>query len=391
MENKLPQNLIAIPQEFKMLYDISLVIPTRNEAENIEPLLRRIHQAVKGIATEVVFVDDSNDNTPEVIDKLQEWFPLPIRMIHRPQEARQNGLGGAVVDGFKASQGKWLCALDADLQHPPEMIPRLFRQAQKTGADLVMGSRLAPGGDASSLGFTRTIISHLFAWTTRLAFPQRLRQVTDPLTGFFMIRRAALNLPAWRSDGSKILLEILVSHPHLKTAEVPIQFGYRNAGESKASLRETLRFFRGLLRLRLGTNRQFVKFLLVGGSGLFVSSFVLWSFAELAAMHYLLAAIIATQASTLWNFGWTESWVFGPHETERPFVSRLLNFLLMNNAMLLLRGPIMTLLVSQLGLHYVLANLVSLFAMTILRYLLADKWIWHNRNPRHSPSTLPTR
>ena len=235
IDNKLPQSLTSsVAQEFQPIYDISLVIPTRNEEGNIEQLLMRIHQAVKGIATEVVFVDDSTDNTPQVIRKLQELFPLPIKLIHRPKELRKNGLGGAVVEGFQAAQAKWACVMDADLKHPPEMIPRLYRHAQKSRADIVMGSWLAPGGDASSLGFIRTILSYVFAWTTRLAFPQRLRQVTDPLTGFFMTRRAALNPERLRTDGFKILLEILVSHPHLKVTEVPIQFGSRNAGESKA-------------------------------------------------------------------------------------------------------------------------------------------------------------
>ena len=387
IENKLPQSL-TVPQEYKMIYDISLVIPTRNEAGNVEPLLMRIHQAVKGISTEVVFVDDSTDNTPEVISKLQEWFPLPIKLIHRPKEERKNGLGGAVVEGFKAAQAKWMCVMDADLQHPPEMIPRLFRQAQKTGADIVMGSRLAAGGDASSLGFTRTVISYAFAWTTRLTFPQRLRKVTDPLTGFFMTRRAVVNPEDLRPDGFKILLEILVSHPQLKVAEVPIQFGYRNAGESKASLSETVKFFRGLFRLRMAGNENFVKFLLVGLSGLVVNSVVLWAFTELGAMHFILSAILATQASTLWNFGLTEGWVFGQRQTERNFVTRLVSFLMMNNAMLLLRGPIMTLLVSQLGMHYVIANLASLFAMTVLRYLLADKWIWNKNSDKQT--SIPT-
>ena len=303
IENRLVRGLPLVSEEYQTIYDISMVIPTRNEAGNIKPLLMRIHQAVKGIATEVVFVDDSTDNTPEVIGKLQEWFPLPIRLIHRRKEERKNGLGGAVVEGFKAAQAKWMCVMDADLQHPPEMIPRLYRQAQKSGADIVMGSRLATGGDASSLGFTRTVISYVFAWTTRLTFPQRLRKVTDPLTGFFMTRRASLNPEDLRPDGFKILLEILVSHPHLKVAEVPIQFGYRNAGESKASLSETVKFFRGLLRLRLAGNANFVKFLLVGLSGLVVNSLALWTFAEITALHYLLAAVIATQVSTLWNFG----------------------------------------------------------------------------------------
>ena len=379
IENKLPHSLTSVAPEVQTIYDITMVIPTRNEAGNIEPLLMRIHQAVKGIATEVIFVDDSTDETPEVIGKLQEWFPLPVRLIHRAKAERKNGLGGAVVEGFKAAQGSWMCVMDADLQHPPEMIPRLWHEAKKSGADVVMGSRLAAGGDASSLGLTRSIISHVFAWTTRLAFPQRLWRVTDPLTGFFLTRRAALKAEELKPDGFKILLEILVSHPQLKVSEVPIQFGHRNAGESKASVQETIKFFRGLYRLRLAGRENFLKFLLVGVSGLVVNSLVLAAFTELGALHYLLSAIVATQASTLWNFGLTERWVFGQRQTERRFVTRLVSFLVMNNAMLLLRGPIMGLLVSQLGMHYVLANLASLFAMTLLRYLLADKWIW-NKN-----------
>src|SRR5689334_15898240 len=382
LENRILKSLASMTSEMQTVYDLSMVIPTRNEAGNIEPLLMRIHQALKGISAEVVFVDDSTDETPEVIRKLQEWFPLPIKLIHRPQEARQNGLGGAVVEGFKATQGTWMGVMDADLQHPPEMIPRLLRQAQKNGSDIVIGSRLAPGGDSSSLGVTRNLISHVFAWTTRIAFPQRLWNVSDPLTGFFLTKRAALKVDDLKPDGFKILLEILVSHPHLKVSEVPIQFGHRNAGESKASVKETVKFFRGLYRLRMAGNANFVRFLIVGLTGLVVNSAALYAFTELAGIHYVISAAIATQVSTLWNFGLTETWVFGKRQTERPFLQRLVSFLLINNLLLILRGPIMTFMVGRLGVHYLISNLASLFVMTLLRYLLADKWIWNHENKK---------
>src|SRR6266508_2515588 len=384
IENKLPQSITSVAPEFQPVYDLSMVIPTRNESGNIEPLLMRIHQALKGISAEVVFVDDSTDETPEVIRKLQEWFPLPIKLIARPKEERKNGLGGAVVEGFQATQGSWMGVMDADLQHPPERIPRLLRQAQKSGSDIVVGSRLAPGGDSSSLGFTRNLISHVFALTTRIAFPQRLWNVTDPLTGFFLARRASVNPDDLQPDGFKILLEILVSHPHLKVSEVPIQCGHRHAGESKASLKETIKFFRGLYRLRMVGNENFLRFLLVGLTGLVVNSLALYAFTELAFIHYVISAAIATQVSTLWNFGLTETWVFGKRETERPFLQRLVSFLLINNLLLILRGPIITLMVGRLGIHYLISNLASLFVMTLLRYLLADKWIW---NKDHKPTT----
>src|SRR5215213_8645367 len=386
IENRLLKDLSPIHQEVNSTYDLSMVIPTRNEAGNIEPLLMRIHQAVKGIAVEVVFVDDSTDETPNVIRKLQDWFPLPIKLIHRPKEERKNGLGGAVVEGFKATQGTWMGVMDADLQHPPEMIPQLLRHAQKSGSDIVVGSRLAPGGDSSSLGFTRNLISHVFAWTTRLAFPQRLWNVTDPLTGFFLTKRASVHPDGLKPDGFKILLEILVSHPQLKVSEVPIQFGHRNAGESKASLSETIKFFRGLYRLRLAGNANFVRFLLVGVTGLVVNSLALYAFTELASLPILISAAIATQVSTLWNFGLTETWVFGKRETERPFLQRLVSFLLINNLLLLLRGPIIAVMVGRLNVHYLIANLASLLVMTLLRYLLADKWIWNHDNKQTTPT-----
>src|SRR6266511_54536 len=236
IEDRLLKGLPSIAPEFQPVYDLSMVIPTRNEAGNIEPLLMRIHQALKGISAEVVFVDDSTDETPEVIRKLQEWFPLPIKLIHRPKEERKNG----------------------------------------------------PGGDSSSLGFTRNLISHVFALTTRMAFPQRLWNVTDPLTGFFLTRRGALKVEDLKPDGFKILLEILVSHPHLKVSEVPIQFGHRHAGESKASLKETIKFFRGLYRLRMVGNENFLRFLLVGLTGLVVNSLALYAFTELVFIHYVI-------------------------------------------------------------------------------------------------------
>src|ERR1043165_7314347 len=386
LENRIQKKLVSMTSELQTIYDLSMVIPTRNEAGNIEPLLMRIHQALKGISAEGIFVDDSTDETPEVIRKLQEWFPLPIKLIHRPKEARKNGLGGAVVEGFKATQGTWMGVMDADLQHPPEMIPRLLRHAQKSGSDIVMGSRLAPGGDSSSLCLTRNLISHVFAWTTRIAFPQRLWNVTDPLTGFFLSRRAAVKVDQLPPDGFKLLLEILVSHPQLKVSEVAIQFGHRNAGESKASVKETIKFFQGLYRLRMAGNANFVRFLLVGVSGLVVNSLALYAFTELVRLPILISAAIATQASTLWNFGLTETWVFGKRETERPFLQRLVSFLLINNLLLLLRGPIIAVMVGRLNVHYLIANLASLFVMTLLRYLLADKWIWNHDNKQTTPT-----
>jgi len=365
-------------------FDISVIIPTRNEAGNIKPLLSRIEQATRGIKTEVIFVDDSADDTTQVIRGLRDQFSVQVVLIARPPERRADGLGGAVVEGLRAARAPWACVMDADLQHPPELIPQILNHAKAAKADIVVGSRLAKGGDASSLGFKRTLISRAFAMVTRTTFPVRLRKVTDPLSGFFIVRRAAVNLDSLHPDGFKIMLEILVRCPDLRVSEIPIHFGYRHAGESKASLRETIRFFRLLLRLRLASAQNFARFLAVGASGLVVNNVALAAFTELMGLHYLLSATIATQVSTLWNFSLTETWVFNQRNNERPILNRLFSFLLMNNLLLIARGPLLALMVEQLGVNYIISNLVSMCAITILRYIVADRWIWIETLPSKS-------
>ena len=374
----------SLTEQTDRQFAISVIVPTRNEARNIELLLSRITQATRGIKTEVIFVDDSNDTTAQVISHLCDHSSVQVVLIARPPERRRDGLGGAVVEGLKAAHAPWACVMDADLQHPPELIPQILNHAKAAKVDIVVGSRLAKGGDASSLGFKRTLISRAFAMVTRTAFPVRLRKVTDPLSGFFIVRRAAVNLDSLHPDGFKIVLEILIRCPDLRVSEIPIHFGYRHAGESKASLWETIRFFRLLLRLRLASAQNFARFLAVGTSGLVVNNLALAALTELMGIHYLLSVAVATQVSTLWNFSLTETWVFSQRRTEHPILNRLVSFLLMNNLLLILRGPLLAFMVERLGVHYIISNLASLCAITLLRYIVADRWIWIETLPSKS-------
>jgi len=357
-------------------FAISVVVPTRNEAGNIEPLLTRIDEATRGIPVEVIFVDDSTDNTPQVIEELQNRFSLSVVLIARPPERRKNGLGGAVVEGFRAARSPWVCVMDGDLQHPPEMILQLYQKAESAGSDVVVGSRLAPGGDASSLGRNRFMVSHAFALATRVTFPKRMRNVTDPLSGFFIARRSAVDLDILRPDGFKILLEILVRCPNLSVSELPIQFGHRNAGESKASVREVMRFMRLLLRLRLATDQHFLQFVTVGVSGLVVNSLLLALATEWLGIYYLASVVLATVGSTIWNFLLTELWVYRDRQQTQGRLGRFSMFFVMNSTALLLRGPIVFILTSALSIHYLISNLLSLAVLTVLRFMFADKWIW---------------
>lgn len=234
---------------------LSIVVPTKNEAENIEELLRRIAAAAAGFTFEVIFVDDSTDSTADVIERSRGGFTGDVKVVHRGPYEQGDGLGGAVVEGMRIARAPWVCVMDGDLQHPPEVIPALMAEADRTGADLVVASRYRTSHATTGFGPIRALISRGSTAGARLLFPIRLRDVTDPMSGFFLVRREAVDLDALRPQGFKILLEIIGRTPDLRLSEVPFRFGSRRGGRSKASLREGVRYLQVMFGLRFATNR----------------------------------------------------------------------------------------------------------------------------------------
>jgi len=202
------------------------------------------------------------------------------------------------------------------------------------------------------------------------------------MSGFFLVRRAALDLNRLQPNGFKILLEIVGKTPNLRIASVPFQFGERHAGESKASVQEGMRFLSLLLTLRLGAGfMRFTQFGLVGLSGLLVNSLLLAFWTETVGIYYLASLLLATQGSSLWNFFLSEFWVFTKTTDDGQRINRGAMFLLMNNAALLARGPIVFGLTSFLGVNYLISNVVSMVALLLLRFAVADSLIWKLKDP----------
>jgi dolichol-phosphate mannosyltransferase len=356
--------------------ELTVIVPTRDEAENVGPLLEALEQALPAW-TEIIFVDDSDDDTARVVAEAGERCRHEVGLIRRPPDRRGDGLGGAVVEGLSAARAPWVCVMDGDLQHPPEVIAEMVAEAGRSNADLVVASRRCPHGDAEGLPRLRSIISRGTTALARAMFGRRLAEVSDPMSGFFLVRRDAVDVTKLRPDGFKILLELLVRTPALRVTEVPFHFGERHSGQSKASIREGLRFLRLLWRLRMGdVLARFARFGVVGVTGLLVNSAALFAFVELAGLHYLPAAILATQVSTLWNFAGTDFWVFRGRPMGRSRRSRLGLYAVMNNIALALRSPVLILLTSTLGVQYLVSNIASLVLLTVVRYCVADVWIW---------------
>jgi putative flippase GtrA len=220
------------------------------------------------------------------------------------------------------------------------------------------------------------------------------------MSGFFAVRLDALDTAHLRPHGYKILLELIVRNPHLRTAEVSFTFAPRLAGESKASLREGLRFGRHLARLRLQIarernddvrrtprlRRRLLLFALVGLSGIAVNSAALWVLhAHALHLHYLVAAALATQISTLWNFVLTDRLVFRAAHTGGVW-GRIWRFFALNNVALLLRLPLLALLV-HLGVSVLPANVLTLLAVFAVRYVVSDRLIFTRPGESVAPQT----
>jgi dolichol-phosphate mannosyltransferase len=247
--------------------------------------------------------------------------------------------------------------------------------------DLVIASRYCADGAADGFSSLRARISRASTSVAHMLFPRRLNGVSDPMSGFFLVRAAAIDPDALRPAGFKILLEIMIRSPRLRIDEVPFHFGERHAGESKANLVEGARYVRQLIASRSGSSSARVaKFGLVGVSGLVVNTLALAFNAQVLGMFYLLAAVVATQVSTLWNFELSERFVFrgkASHTRWRRFGM----FLGMNNAAFVLRAPMMYTLTSGLHVHYLESNFISLIALMMLRFTTADRWIWGTSRP----------
>jgi hypothetical protein len=241
--------------------DLSIVVPTKNEAANVGPLVDALAETLLGRSVEVIFVDDSDDGTAERVRDvalLVARGDFDVRLIERKGEQRTGGLSGAVRAGIAEASSRWVCVMDGDLQHPPSVIIDLLDVAMTEPVDLVTASRYQPEASNGGLArWPRKLLSSMCGRAARWSFPHRLAQVSDPMSGFFLIDKTKIDLSVLRPRGFKILLELVVTHRELRVAEVPFTFAPRAAGVSKASVAQGLAFAHQLLALRLGTaNRR---------------------------------------------------------------------------------------------------------------------------------------
>ena len=249
--------------------ELTVVVPSFNERENIEPMLERLRACLAGIEWEVIYVDDdSPDRTAEAVKAVARRDPR-VRCIHR---IGRRGLSTAVIEGIQASHAPFVAVIDADMQHDETLLPRMLETAKNENLDVVVGSRLVPGGGFGELDKERVRISGI---ATRLARFVVSADLTDPMSGFFLVRRSAFDAAVRRLSGQgfKIMLDLFASAPApLRFKELPYRFRPRLYGESKLDTLVVWEYLMLLLDKLFGrfVPTRFVLFGSVGMSGVVV-------------------------------------------------------------------------------------------------------------------------
>ncbi|MFW2831101.1 glycosyltransferase family 2 protein [Sphingomonas sp. ID0503] len=281
--------------------ELAIIVPTFKERDNIAGVIEAVDAALPGVAWEIVFVDDdSPDQTAEVVREHARRDPR-VRVVHR---VGRRGLSSACVEGVLATAAPIIAVMDADRQHDERALVKMLEVLRTQPVDLVVGSRYVDGGGIGDWDKKRAAMSR---FATQLANRITGTPISDPMSGFFMLRREAFMaaLPDLSSIGFKILLDIAASTPQpLRIAEVPYEFRSRVHGESKLDSVVLWEYLLLLLDKAIGhiVPVRFISFALVGGSGVFVSMTVLFVLFKGLHTTFQFGQTVATIVAITTNF-----------------------------------------------------------------------------------------
>lgn len=283
--------------------ELTVVVPTFNERDNVRALLKRLEAVLDGISWEVVFVDDdSPDGTSDLVREIAAGDD----QVRGLQRIGRRGLSSACVEGMLSSAAPYLAVMDADLQHDETLLPKMLDTLKNgTDVEIVVGSRYMDGGSTGDWGKQRLFISRL---ATKLGQRVLKADLSDPMSGFFMIRRDAFHAAVRRVSGKgfKILLDLFASSPRpLKFEELPFVFRQRNAGESKLDTLVVWEYFLLLGEKLFGPwlPIRFLMFVAVGGLGLIVHLSVLGLLLKGPGLSFAVSQGLAVATAMVFNFG----------------------------------------------------------------------------------------
>ena len=298
----------------------SLIIPTYNEGYNVPQIVDILSQLldseIPGEYELIVVDDNSPDGTWKIAQDLTSQYPQ-LRVMRREAE---KGLSTAVIRGWQAARGKVLGVIDADLQHPPEVLLQLWQEMEQ-GADLAVASRHVEGGGVSEWSVIRRFLSRGAQMLGLMILPEVIGRLSDPMSGYFMVRRDAIVGKSLSPVGYKILIEVTGRGAIRWIGEVGYVFRERQAGASKVTWKQYVEYIQHLVKLRfaLWPIKRFLRFGIVGFSGVFVDMIVLYLLSDPSTLGWGLtrSKILASEIAIVNNFLWNDAWTFADFSIQQ--------------------------------------------------------------------------
>jgi dolichol-phosphate mannosyltransferase len=379
------QLLSLIDKALAPAAELSIVVPTFNERYNIAAVITAVSEALSGVAWEITFVDDNSpDGTASAVREIARTNPR-VRCLHR---FGRRGLSSACVEGIMSTASPVVAVMDADGQHGADALRRMYDILTTTDAAITVGSRYVEGGDVSDWDRSRLAMSQ---FATRIANRITGTTLSDPMSGFFMMRREVFlaSLPNLSSIGFKILLDIVASGDHsLKVVDVPYQFRAREIGESKLDSMILWEFLLLLLDKALGryVPIRFISFALVGTSGVVVNLTVLGLLFKLFGVSFVAAQITATFCAITTNFLLNDALTYRDERLHGlDLLSGWISFNLVCGIGAVANVGIANWMFASSSTWFV-SGLVGIGVGVVWNYAMSSIFTW-NKKPRWQPST----
>ena len=374
---------------------VSIIIPTYNESQNIIQILKSIKDNLpKNINTQAIVVDDNSpDGTGKVVDdylkNLKKITNYTIEIIHRKTK---DGLGSAILKGIQQAKGDMIVVMDSDFSHPPQIIPKLVESIKKYQCDIAVASRYINGGKIQGWSLKRKLMSK---FATLVAKKGLGIDTKDPMSGFFAFKRNIIKELNIDGIGYKFLLEILVKTKGVNIKEIPYTFQDRELGNSKLGIKTILDYYKSVWKLyRYGKplekqeKRSSVKFLskaarfyTVGATGFLVNYVISLLFAGgISDMWYLHARVIGIIVSITTNFILNKTWTFGDRDFRiKKTISQYGKFAMFSSLGALVQLVMVYFLVDSNEISYPLALILAVMTAAFGNFILNKKWTFKEK------------
>ena len=364
-------------------YALTVIIPTYNEMENIENMIWTIIDVFQqnSIYGEILVVDDmSTDGSIQIVQELQK-HQSDIHLIVREHD---HGLSQSVVEGFERAQSDIIQVVDADFSHPVELIPAFYHAIHDEGYDVCIGSRYIKGGNILDWPLKRKLISRGATIIGKFLFPE----ITDPVSGFFAIKKEVVQNSILKPRGYKILMEVLGKGQWESVTEIPFTFKDRELGKSKLDTSTITDYLRQCLDIAVYALKnhntvvwnewmKILKFGLVGLSGIGVNTGILYLLTECAGWYYLASSIFAIEGSIITNFILNDAWTFtqGKNRLSEKW-RRFISFQIVSLVGVAINMSILFLLTEVGNLWYIVSNFIGIFVAFLWNYWINRTVTW---------------